>query len=169
VGSCAHRLTSCFQNIFQVLGTVVLVGWLNPWSFIPAVIAAGGMIFARHRFARCLRDLKRIEGVTRSPVYSYLTSTIHGLKVIRSYHAEQMCSAEFFGYLDDNTRATYLVCTVNRWAAIRFDGITLVFVALVTLFAMIVRIVQNHLSAADIALILSYSFNLMGPLQWTIR
>ncbi|CAF4347407.1 unnamed protein product, partial [Adineta steineri] len=36
-------------------------------------------------------------------------------------------------------------------------------------FAMIVRVVQNYLTAADIALILSYSLNLMGTLQWTIR
>ena len=127
------------------------------------------MIFIRHRFARCLRDLKRIEGVSRSPVYSYLTSTIHGLKVIRSYHAEQMCSAEFLSHLNDNSRVNYLIVTVNRWAAIRFDWVTVSFIGLVTGLAMVVRVVQNYLSAADIALILAYSLNLMGTLQWTIR
>ena len=66
------------------------------------------MLFIRYRFARCLRDLKRLEGITRSPIYSYLTSTIHGLKVIRSYHAENMCLSEFFSHLDDNTRVNYL-------------------------------------------------------------
>jgi ATP-binding cassette subfamily C (CFTR/MRP) protein 5 len=160
---------ACFQNIYKVLGTVILVSWLNPWSFIPAIIAVSGMVFIRYRFARCLRDLKRIEGISRSPVYSYLTSTINGLKVIRSYHVEQMCSAEFFSHLNDNSRVNYLICTVNRWAAIRFDWVTLTFIALVTLLAMGVRVVQNHLSAADIALILAYSLNLMGTLQWTIR
>ena len=159
----------CLQCIFRVLGTVILVGWLNPWSFIPAIISVIGMIFIRHRYARCLRDLKRIEGVTRSPVYSYLTSTIHGLKVIRSYHAEQMCSAEFHSHLDVNTRVNYLMCVVNRWAAIRFDWITLSFIATVTMLAMMVRVLENHLSAADISLILIYSLNLMGILQWTIR
>jgi hypothetical protein len=39
----------------------------------------------------------------------------------------------------------------------------------VTILAMLVRVVQNHLSTSDIALILSYSLNLMGTLQWTIR
>jgi len=89
--------------------------------------------------------------------------------VIRSYHVEQMCSAEFFSHLNDNSRVNYLICTVNRWAAIRFDWITVFFVAIVTMLAMIVRVVQSHLSAADIALILTYSLNLMGTLQWTIR
>jgi ABC-type multidrug transport system fused ATPase/permease subunit len=127
------------------------------------------MIYIRHRYASCLRDLKRIEGITRSPVYSYLTSTIHGLKVIRSYHTEKMCSEEFLSHLNDNSRVNYLLSTVNRWAAIRFDWITVFFVAIVTMLAMIVRVVQSHLSAADIALIFTYSLNLMGTLQWTIR
>jgi ABC-type multidrug transport system fused ATPase/permease subunit len=157
------------QCVFRVLGTVILVGWLNPWSFIPAVISVGGMIFIRHRFARCLRDLKRIEGISRSPVYSYLTSTIHGLKVIRSYHAEQMCSAEFLSHLNDNSRVNHLILTVSRWAAMRFDWITVSFIGLTTMLAMVVRVVQNHLSAADVALMLAYSLNLMGLLQWTIR
>jgi ATP-binding cassette subfamily C (CFTR/MRP) protein 4 len=103
----AHCLMACFQWLFKVLGTVILVGWLNPWSFIPAMIAVSGMIFIRYRFNRCFCDLQRIEDISRSPVYSYLTSSIHGLKVIRSYHAEQMCSAEFLSHLNNNLRVTY--------------------------------------------------------------
>jgi ABC-type multidrug transport system fused ATPase/permease subunit len=133
------------------------------------MISVVGMIFIRHYYARCLRDLKRIEGITRSPVYSYLTSTIHGLKVIRSYHAEQLCSDQFLSHLNDNTRVNYLLVTVNRWAAIRFDWIALFFISFVTVLAMIVRIIQNSISPADIALILTYSLQLMGTLQWAIR
>ena len=153
----------------KVFGTVVLVGWLNPWSFIPAIISVISMMYIRHRYAQCLRDLKRLEGVTRSPVYSHLTSTLHGLKVIHSYHAEAMCSEQFLYHVNDNSRVNYLLCTVNRWAAVRFDWVTLSFIALVTLLAMVVRVLQNHLSAADIALMLTYSLQLMGTLQWTIR
>ncbi len=148
---------------------MALVGFLNPWAFLPALFAASGMVFIRYRFARCLRDLKRIEGLTRSPVYSQLTSTIHGLKVIRSYHAETIASDEFFHNLDDNTRVNYLLLITNRWAAIRFDWAALVFIVLVTVLAMIVRLTQQHFSAADIALTLAYSLNLMGLVQWTIR
>jgi ATP-binding cassette subfamily C (CFTR/MRP) protein 4 len=128
-----------------------------------------GMIYIRHRYARCLRDLRRLEGTTRSPYYSYLTSTIHGLKVIRSYHAEKICSSEFFSHPDDNKRANYLFLTTNRWAAIRFDSITVFFIIVVTILAILVRIFDHQFSSADIALTLAYSLHLMGLLQWTIR
>ncbi|CAF0750503.1 unnamed protein product [Adineta steineri] len=127
------------------------------------------MLIVRYRFARCFRDLRRITETTRSPLYSYLSSTIHGLKVIRSYHAEQMCSQQFLSYLDQNIRADYLTKVVERWAAIRFDWTSFTFLALVTLCSMLVRIYKQELSTADIALTLSYSLNLMGLFQWTIR
>ncbi|CAF1477796.1 unnamed protein product, partial [Rotaria sordida] len=155
---------------FLNVRTVVLVGMLNPWSFIPAVISLIGLLFVRYCYAPCSRDLRRLESITRSPIYSYLTSTIHGLKVIRSYHAEHMCSIEFFSHLDDNTRANHLIFATNRWAALRFDWVALSFIALVTIFSVIVRVTgYRYLSTADIAMTLSYSLNLMGLLQWAIR
>ena len=153
----------------QALGAVALVGLLNMWAFIPAVFTACGMLFIRYRFAPCLRDLKRIEGVTRSPVYSQLASTIRGLKVIRSYHAENISAKEFSYNVDQNTRASYLILVTNRWAAMRFDWTSLSFIVTVTILSVAVRMTQRTLSAADIALTLSYSLNLMGLVQWMIR
>lgn len=102
-------------------------------------------------------------------MYSYVTSTVNGLQVIRSFQAEKICSAEFFSHLDDNTKAYYLFLTTNRWAALRFDWIALGFITIVTSLALIVRIVGQQFSVADIALTLSYSLNLLILFQWTIR
>ncbi|CAF0980830.1 unnamed protein product [Rotaria sp. Silwood1] len=168
-----NNLLFSFPNFLEyvaiVLGVIVLIGLINPWSFISAIIGIIGMLIVRYRFARCFRDLKRIEGITRSPVYSCLSSTIHGLKVIRSYYAEKMCSKEFLSYVDDNSRANFLIVTTERWAAIRFEWITLTFLSLVTSFAILVRLYQQDFSTADIALTFFYSLSLLGLLQWTIR
>ncbi|CAF2965891.1 unnamed protein product [Rotaria sp. Silwood2] len=162
-------LPDFFDCVFAVLGTVMLVCILNPWSFIPAGIGLCSMLIIRHRFAQCSRDLKRLDGTTRSPIYSHLTSTINGLKVIRSYHVEQMCSNEFLHHIDNHTRVHYLILTTNRWAAIRFNWISFIFLALVTFLALIIRIYKQEFSTADIALTLSYCLNLMGLFQWTVR
>ena len=127
------------------------------------------MLLLRHRFAGCSRNLKRLEHTSRSPVYSYLTSTLQGLKVIRSYHAEKICLSDFHAYVDDHTRASYLLTILGRWAAIRFEWIACFFIASATVLAVIVRIVGRQLSAADIALTLLYSINLTGTFQWGIR
>ena len=122
------------------------------------------MIALRYQFSPGSRDLKRLIGITRSPMYSHMTSSIHGLKVIRSYHAELICGEQFFRYLEDNTRVAFLINTLNRWAAMRFDWLSILFITLVTGFAIIARITQQKFSAADIALTLTLSVNLMGLL-----
>ena len=148
---------------------MIFVGILNIWSFIPAVIGMIGMIIVRHYFAPCSRDLKRLEGANQSPIYSYLSSTINGLKVIRSHHVEQMCSKEFLSHLSNYTQAFFLIVVTERWAAMRFDGVSLIFVILVTFSSMFVRMYSQQISTADIALTLSFALTLMGLVQWTIR
>lgn len=147
-----------------------LVGSISLWSFIPALLSVCGLLFVRYRFAPTSRALKRLEGTTRSPIYSHLASSMGGLKVIRSYAAEDMCSTDFLSCLDDNTRVNHLIIETNRWAGIRFDWVALVFISLVTLLAMILHVIEySYFSSVQVALILSNSLSLMSLLQWTIR
>ena len=151
------------------MGTILLVGIINPWAFVPAGIVTMAMLFIRYRFAPMSRNLKRLAGITGSPVYSQLTATVQGLKVIRSYRAEKTSRDEFFRCVNDSTRVSYLIFTTNRWSAMRFDLVSLIFIATIIILAMIGRILQHRFSAVDIALTLTYSLNLMGLFQWTIR
>jgi ATP-binding cassette, subfamily C (CFTR/MRP), member 4 len=152
-----------------VIGTIFLVGLINPWAFLPGFVSVVFMLLVRYRFAPCSRDLKRLVGTTRSPIYSQLTSTIHGLNVIRSYRAENISSTEFLNHLTNNARVDYFIATLNRWSALRFDFVSMLFIALITVFAIVARTLRRQISPADIALTLSYSLNMMGLFQWTIR
>lgn len=128
-----------------------------------------GMLYLRSRLAPCSRDLKRLVGTTRSPVYSQVTSTVNGLQLIRSYGAEHVSLQEFHHHLDNNTRVTFLIATLNRWSAMRFDWISLCFIGLVIISAIVVRMYQYQLSSVEMALTLTYSITLMGIFQYTIR
>ena len=127
------------------------------------------MLIIRRQFAPCSRDFKRLDGITRSPIYSHLTSTTYGLQVIRSYRAEAISRKKFENHLNDNTRVQYLMYSLNRWSAIRFDWLALFFLALVTMLALIMHILQQKMTAADVALTLTQIINLLGLFQWTIR
>lgn len=157
------------KSMVQALGTIILVGWIIPLSFIPAVLAALGMIYIRHRYARSSRDLKRLTGITRSPIYSHLNSSISGLKVIRSYRAEHQTTQEMFSHINNHTKAEYLFHTTIRWASFRFDWISAGFITVVTFLGIYMRIFYQHITPANIALILAYSSNLVDLIQWSIR
>ena len=127
------------------------------------------MLIVRSYFAQSSRDLKRIEGNTRSPMFSQLAAVTQGLQVIRACHAEDICLSQFRSRLKENTRVKYLFAATQQWAGIRFDWISLLFIALVTAIAMLAQISHRGFSPVRIALTLSYSLNLVGLFQWTIR
>jgi hypothetical protein len=80
-----------------------------------------------------------------------------------------MCSQEFLRHVDNNNRVIFHSCIVEHWCGQRFDVFGCVFLASVIVCTLMMRIFQHTLSTADIALVLSFSLNLMSVFQWTIR
>ena len=56
----------------------------------------------------CSRQLKRLEAVTRAPIYQYYQDTFNGLESIRSFQAEQRLIKEFEHCSNINGTAFFL-------------------------------------------------------------
>ena len=69
-------------------------------------------------------------GLDRSPVYSYLSSSIQGVPIIRSYNATEMCVQHFAKCLDDHSRVYSVMLGMNRWSAMRIESVVAAFVGL---------------------------------------
>ena len=67
----------------------------------------------------------RLEAVTRSPVFSQVTSSLRGLTTIRAFGAEQMLVSEFDALQDINSGARVTSLSVGRWFAVVMDLIQL--------------------------------------------
>lgn len=55
----------------------------------------------------CARSVKRLEGVTKSPIFSQLSSSLNGLTSIRAFHAEEMMINEFDHHQDIHSSAFF--------------------------------------------------------------
>lgn len=66
--------------------------------------------------------------VDRSPIYSYLSSSIQGVPIIRSYNAMEMCIQHFSKCLDDHSRVYSVMLGMNRWSAMRIECVVAAFV-----------------------------------------
>ena len=73
------------QNILIVIMSIVLVVLAVPWFLVPfAGLAIIFLIYSK-MFRRGLRDLTRLEHISRSPIYSHVDATINGLPVIHAF------------------------------------------------------------------------------------
>ena len=73
--------------LFSV-AAVVLPSILNPWIVLPAISLVVCFALIGRYYLRSSRDLKRMEGVNRSPVLSHFSDTLEGLVTIRAYKKE---------------------------------------------------------------------------------
>ena len=55
----------------------------------------------------CERSVKRLEGVTRSPVFSQLSASLNGLTSIRAFKAEDIMINDFDHYQDVHSTAYF--------------------------------------------------------------
>ena len=70
------------------------------------------------------REIKRIEGVNKSPVYALFSVTLPGLACIRAGRLEDHFRTLFVGSLDRFHRPHYLFLGGSRWVGIRLDALS---------------------------------------------
>lgn len=62
------------------------------------------------------RQLKRLESVSRSPVYSHFSETLLGVSVIRAFEEQERFIRQSDLKVDENQKAYYPSIVANRWA-----------------------------------------------------
>jgi hypothetical protein len=66
--------------------------------------------------------------LARSPVYSYLSSSLQGVPIIRAYGAAESCVREFAQYLDNHSRVYSVMLALNRWSGMHIECVVAGFV-----------------------------------------
>ncbi|XP_077867141.1 ATP-binding cassette sub-family C member 4-like [Saccoglossus kowalevskii] len=170
IGFMDDLLPWCFFDFVQCallsLGIVIVAGVINPWVFIPTVPLALLFLYLRHYFLSTSRNIKRLDGVTRSPVYSHLSASLQGLWTIRAFKAEDIFIREFNAHQDLHTEAWFLHLTGSRWFSIRLDLLCACFVTTVSFSSVLAA---ENLNAGLVGLSLAYAITLMGVFQWCVR
>ena len=93
IGSMDETLPTFFllsiQLVLALVSSALLPCLLNPWillAVVPSVIASLCVV---KFFLKSSRELKRLESIYRSPVYSHFAETLNGLGTIRSRNKEE--------------------------------------------------------------------------------
>ncbi|CAB4055240.1 ABCC4 [Lepeophtheirus salmonis] len=90
----------------SAIGIFFLISSTNPLVLIGVAILLIILITVRRYYLKASRSIKRLEGVTRSPVFSQLASSLDGLTTIRSMKIENMLINEFDDLQDIHTDAS---------------------------------------------------------------
>jgi ABC-type multidrug transport system fused ATPase/permease subunit len=122
--------------------------------------------FIQRFYVSTSRQLKRLESVSRSPIYSHFQEAIQGASSIRAYQAQARFVTDSEVLVDENNRAYYPNITSNRWLAIRLETVGNAITFFAALFAVLRR---DNLSAGLAGLSISYAMSITQILNWAVR
>ena len=71
--------------------------------------------FVRNKYLLNSIEIKRLEAISRSPIYVDFSSTLEGLVTLRGYQLEKTATNSFQSQLDRNTRAYFSFLMVSRY------------------------------------------------------
>uniref|UniRef100_A0A2H8TSM5 Putative multidrug resistance-associated protein lethal(2)03659 n=1 Tax=Melanaphis sacchari TaxID=742174 RepID=A0A2H8TSM5_9HEMI len=159
-------LMDCIQIGLTLMGIIIVVGIVNIYLMIPTFIVA--IIFYKIRvfYLSTSRSVKRLEGVTRSPVFAHLNASLQGLTTIRAFEAEQILSKEFDNHQDLHSSAWYLFISSSRAFGFWLDIVCLIYISVVTFSFLIVG---NNTFGGNVGLAITQAIGLTGMFQWGMR
>ncbi|XP_035029328.1 canalicular multispecific organic anion transporter 1 [Hippoglossus stenolepis] len=157
---------SWIQCLLSVLSTLMLI-WITTPIFIAITVPLAVVYYIVQRFyLRSSRQLRRLDSVSRSPIYSHFGETVSGLSVIRAYGHQERFLEKNETILDENLRSVYPWIMSNRWLAIRLEFIGNLVVFFSALLAVIYR---NTLDSSLVGLSISSALNITQSLNWLVR
>ncbi|XP_021376611.1 multidrug resistance-associated protein 4-like isoform X5 [Mizuhopecten yessoensis] len=154
------------QCFLLILGIILVVCVVNPWVFIPLVPLCIVFYVTRTYHIKTSRHIKRLEGTTRSPVFSHLSASLQGLHSIRAFSIQDKFMEEFDNHQDLHSEAWFMFLSTSRWLAVRLDWICAMFVTVVALLSVLM---SKDMDAGKVGLSLTYAMTLMGMFQWAVR
>ncbi|XP_060198228.1 ABC transporter C family member 12-like isoform X5 [Lycium barbarum] len=162
---------TCLSQVWQLFSTFVLIGVISTismWAIMPLLIL---FYTAYIYYQNTSREVKRLDSITRSPVYAQFGEAINGLSTIRAYKAHDQLASINGKSMDNNIRFTLANTSTNRWLTIRLETLGGIMIWLTATFAVIQngRADDKVAVAATMGLLLSYSLNITTLLSNTLR
>ena len=158
-------LFDALQGGLFCLAGIILICVAEPWLVLLMPFLLGAFLIVRRKYMKSSMEIKRLEAVSRSPIYADFSAVLEGLVTLRAYNLEQSATASFQRQLDANIRAWFSFLYVSRWLGFRLDSICAVLMVCVSLVSVALR---DTIDVGLLSFAIVYTLSLSGLLQWTV-
>ncbi|XP_007549166.1 multidrug resistance-associated protein 9, partial [Poecilia formosa] len=155
------------QFCLLVTFTIIIIASVFP-AMLAAVVVMGVLFtLILFVFQRGIRQMKKMENISRSPCISLTTSTLQGLSTIHAYNIRDSHIKLFKSLNDINSNHYLLFHSGTRWLSFWLDFMAASMTLLVALFVVLSS--NDVISPSLKGLTMSYTIQLTGMLQYVVR
>ena len=157
-------IRSVLTTFGSIFSTIVLIICNSPY-FILALIPFGYLYYHFQLMYRTSsRELKRLDTLSKSPLYAQFAETLSGITTIRSYHQQAAFTAKNASLLDFNNRAVFHQFSAERWIAVRLEGFGTLLTLVSGFFAVIMGV-----EPVMVGLVMGNALDITFSLHWMTR
>ena len=141
-------------NLSLISMTFLVIAVIFYWFIIPLFIFVAMYLSLNIFFRRSARELKRLDNISRSPVFSHISASVQGLSTLHAYGKTGEFSEIFETLLDKNTLPYFMYYMSFRWLAVRLDMIS---IGIGTVTALLIVLLRDNVPAAMGGLAITYA------------
>ncbi|KXX78551.1 Metal resistance protein YCF1 [Madurella mycetomatis] len=165
----ARTFNMLFNNLAKSCFTLVVISVTVP-AFIALIIPLSLMyLWIQRYYLRTSRELKRLDSVSRSPIYAHFQESLGGISTIRAYRQQDRFELENEWRVDGNLRAYFPSISANRWLAVRLEFIGAVVILGAAGFSVISVTNNSGLGQGMVGLAMSWALQITTSLNWIVR
>lgn len=155
--------------LFSVAATLTVVVLATPLALCVLVPIAIVYYRIQQSFRLSSREVKRLESISRSPVFAHFAESLAGAQVIRAFEAEDRFAHENILRFEGNQRAFFTMISLNRWLGTRLEFLGAIIVFAATAFAFVSHASGGPFSAGLAGVSITYALMVSGGLNWAVR
>lgn len=148
---------------------IILICVLFQYFIIPVVPLLIIYYLTQAFYRRTSVELKRLDNVSRSPLYAHFSETLFGsgLATIRAYGVQEEFKEKTKILLDNNDKAYYLSVQTQRWLALRLESIAGFLVFFAALFGVATQ--GTSISPGLAGLAITYALQVTFVFNWAVK
>ena len=162
VGAVLSMALSC---VVSVVCSLIIVTAVTKVAVLAIAVLAIVYFRIQRRYLATTREIKRLDALGLSPIYSHFNESLQGLQTIRAFRSEEPFMKINEELVDQSNRAKWPLYSINRWLSVRLD-IMSAFIVLITALV-VTAILKTNAGYAGLAL--TSALNLTGLMNWLIR
>ena len=124
-------------GFFIILGSIGTAGVVLPFILLALPPLLWYFVRLRTIFVSTTRELKRLEGIARSPIYAMVSESLNGIATIRSNSKVEYFKNKFEKVHNAHTRAYFAFITTSRWFAFQLDILSFLLMSSSTVLAVL--------------------------------